>query len=118
MFLTFVGAKFEVTRRFYERLTGLTFASEQHGAGLPHHAAEQSRLLIEIYPELKTLPPKDCFFIGEYVKDPKATKAELIAEYGGQEPQPEIPTTKSGIATLRDPNGILVRLFPKPAGVE
>jgi len=116
MFLTLClnDSKVEITRRFYERL-GYNFAPEQHGDnGLSHYASVVPSMPVEIYPAIKGLPSEDRFWIGVTVDAPEAVKAELIQEFGGSEPLPAIPTTKTGIATLRDPNGILVRLFPKP----
>ena len=38
---------------------------------------------------------------------------ELVEQFGGSNVEPPVPATSSGIVTLRDPNGLLVRLFPK-----
>ena len=103
----------EITRHFYERLN-CQFFSEKHGdRGLPHYAAVIPSMPIEIYPRIKGLPSEDRLFIGFTVDRPEDLKVELIEQCGGSEGEPAIPTTKSGIVTLRDPNGILVRLFPK-----
>jgi hypothetical protein len=117
MFLTFTcldPSKVEITKRFYERL-GYNFAPEQHGKnGLPHVSTEIASMPVEIYPPIKGLPPSECLFVGIYVAEtdsPEALKSELIRDFGGE--GVDVPTTKSGIATLRDPNRILVRLFPK-----
>ena len=114
MFLTLCldSARLEVSRRFYERL-GLTFSSEQHGPGAPlHFAAVLSQVPVEIYPTLKSLPPEDHIFIGFAVDDPVSLRVELIKDFGGKLVDPPVPLTTSGITTLRDPTGLLVRLFP------
>jgi len=51
--------------------------------------------------------------IGFNVDSPESLKAELIELFGGNETEPLAPITKWAIATLLDPNNILVRLFPK-----
>lgn len=115
MFLTLclADAEFELSRRFYERL-GCQFTREQHGdRGLLHYAAVIPSMPVEIYPRIKALPLEDRLFLGFEVNDPDALKAELVEQCGGREVEPILPATRSGIATLRDPNGILVRLFTK-----
>jgi hypothetical protein len=117
MFLTFLGldnSKVEITKRFYGRL-GYDFKPEQHGQkGLPHMATEIPLMPVEIYPPMRILPSEDRLFIGVYVSDPdspEVLKSELIHAFSGEDIG--VLTTSSGIATLRDPNGVLVRLFPK-----
>jgi hypothetical protein len=115
MFLTLCldDSAVETTRRFYGRL-GYDFLPEKHGKnGLEHYAAPLSSVTVEVYPAIRGLPATDRFFIGVLADSPAALKADLIETFQGSEPHPPVPTTKSGIATLRDPNGILVRLFPK-----
>jgi hypothetical protein len=115
MFLTLCldDSRAEITRRFYERL-GLEFAPEQHGSkGLHHVAAAVDSVPVEIYPSIKGLPANEGLFIGFMVDAPAAVMQELIEQFGGKEVDPPIPVTRSGIATLRDPNGVLVRLFPQ-----
>jgi hypothetical protein len=103
----------ELTRGFYQRL-GLDFSSEQHGdRGLPHYAAIVPSLPVEIYPGIKGLPLEDRLFVGFEVDRPMSLMMELIEHFGGGQVEPPVPVTASGIATLRDPNGLLVRLFPK-----
>jgi hypothetical protein len=105
-------ARVEITRSFYERL-GMIFSGEQHGQrGLPHFAAVVHDVPVEIYPAIKGLPADDRLFIGFAVEDPASTGADLIEHFGGRQVEPQIPPTASGIVTLRDPNGLLVRLFP------
>jgi hypothetical protein len=103
----------EINRRFYERL-GLNCSPEQHGrGGLPHFAAEIANVPVEIYPTMKGLPAGDRFFLGFEVDDPVVLSQELIGRFGGSDVEPPVPRTSSGIVTLRDPNGILIRLVPK-----
>jgi|GEM_PF-4380685 len=114
MFLTICldDSKFEMTRYFYQQL-GYSFESEKHGEhGLTHYSTEISSVPLEIYPSLKNLPAQDRLFIGFIVEDPVTMKSELIERFGGIELELPIPTTKSGIVSLRDPNGILIRLMP------
>lgn len=110
MFLTICldDSKVEITRRFYERI-GHQFTPERHGNGLPHFSSEIESVTLEIYPSIKAISVEDHLFIGFNVDDPETMKSQLIQRFGGSE---GVATTKTGIATLRDPNGILVRLFP------
>jgi hypothetical protein len=106
-------SRIEISRRFYERL-GLNFSPEQHGHRGPlHFAAVLPEVPVEIYPTIKGLPSGDHFFMGFAVDDPLALSKELIDQLGGSNVEPPVPPTSSGIVTLRDPNGLLVRLFPK-----
>lgn len=106
----------ETTRRFYQRL-GLAFSKEQHGdRGLIHYAAVLPGVPVEIYPTIKGLPSEDKFFIGFAVENPASLLAELVEYYGGSYVMPPVQTTVSGIVTLRDPNGVLIRLFPGEQG--
>jgi hypothetical protein len=109
--------KVEISRRFYQRL-GLDFASERHGdRGLLHYSAVMPSLPVEIYPTIRGLPSEDHLFIGFAVDEPESVGTELIEHCGGSQVEPPVPTTASGVVTLRDPNGVLVRLFPQtPAG--
>jgi len=111
MFITLLTQNIEGSRAFYERL-GYNFTEEQHGAGPRHFSTNIQEMPVELHPPIKTLGDEP-FFVGIYVKgDLEATKRDLIDNFGGQEPVPAIPITKSGIISLRDPRGILVRLFP------
>jgi hypothetical protein len=102
-----------VTRRFYQRL-GLDFSNEQHGnRGLPHYAAVVPSVPVEIYPGIKGLPLEDRFFVGFAVDSPESLLMELIEHFGGSHVKPPVPASTSGIVTLRDPNGLLIRLFPE-----
>ena len=115
MFLTLCldDATVETTRCFYERL-GLSLAAQKHGEkGLLHYSAVMPSVSVEVYPTLRSLPPEDRLFIGLVVDEPESVKAKLVGSYGGRETEPPIANTKSGIVTLRDQNGILVRLFPR-----
>jgi hypothetical protein len=105
----------DTTRRFYERL-GLNFTIEKHGnKGLSHFSTIAREVPVEVYPTVSTLPSSDHFFIGFEVDDPISLGKELIEDFGGISGDPPIPNTSSGIVTLRDPNGLLIRLFPKSA---
>lgn len=113
MFWVISSANLEGSRAFYERL-GYSFAEEQHGSGPRHFSTTLAETLFELYPPLKSLGDEPSF-IGIYVDgDADAVKQDLIENFGGKEPEPAIPTTQSGIASLRDPGGHLVRLFPRP----
>ena len=115
MFLTFGldSSSVDITRSFYERL-GLNFSSEQHGdRGLPHFSTIVQDFAVEVYPTIKALPSADRLFIGFEVDDPVPLGDELIERFGGVRVEPPIPVTHSGIVTLRDPNGLLIRLFHK-----
>jgi len=68
---------------------------------------------VEIYPAMKDLPASDRIFIGFEIDSPDELVRELMEHCGGTLPDPPVPKTKSGIVTLHDPNGILVRLFPR-----
>ena len=112
MFLTILTPALDGSRAFYKRL-GCSFAAEQHGRGPRHYSTVLDAVPLELYPPLASLGAER-FFIGVTVDgDPDVVKRELIAHHGGHVPQPDIPTTASGIATLRDPSGLLVRLFPQ-----
>ena len=114
MFLTICldDSKTTITRQFYEKL-GIQFTPERHGTkGLAHESVSLPSTVFEIYPTLKSLPPSDRLFLGFEVDFPEKMKTTLLEEFGGFEDEVGLPMTASGIATLRDPNGILVRLFP------
>ena len=115
MFLTLCldKTRVELTRRFYQQL-GSNFSSEQHGdRGLPHYAALVPLMPVEIYPAIKGLPSDDRLFVGFAVDHPESMMMELIEHFGGSQVKPAVPATASRIVTFRDPNGLLIRLFPK-----
>jgi len=90
----------------------MTFNAEKHGRGPEHVSAPLKDSVLEIYPPMKRANLSDAFYIAATVADPEVEKQVLIAQFGGSEAEPPVPTTASGIATLRDPDGRLVRLFP------
>jgi hypothetical protein len=110
MFLVLTAEDSDGSRRFYERL-GYAFTQEKHPGGPTHLTMVVPSMAVEIYPPTAALQGAQTQYLGVYVDDPEGTKTDLIANFGGREPEPAIPTSRAGTTSLNDPDGRLVRLF-------
>lgn len=97
-----------LTRRFYEAL-GLTFATEQHGAGPVHYASVLGETVLEIYPRRAGAERdhRDETRLGLRVADLDAAFAAAVV--GGATVHGR-PSPASPRAVLGDPDGRLVEL--------
>ncbi len=95
------------SERFYAAL-GLRFASEQHGRGPEHRAAELGDLVLEIYPASEHTPATSAR-LGFVVDNMQDRVAALVAA-GGQIVKPPELVGGARRAVVRDPDGRKVEL--------